>query len=207
MTSPYINTTLQTSINVMPWQMDNNIFNHLKNNLLEKMEGYCFRQYGYVSKIYEILSYGDALIEAENPTASALYSINFTCRLCIPLRNNYIICKVDKVIPMLASLSNGPIRAIVTNDRINNNNFLIGKTGIFVKDQIKNIVRPLEIGELVRIKIDSKKFNNRDTIIMCMGILESIATKEECELYNTDEYNTRDFIEFNKHLEIENLLE
>src|ERR1700722_13785306 len=99
MLSPYINTKLFTLVTVMPNQMNNDIYSHMKSNLAQRLEGKCYRNFGYISKIYEILEHGDGVIEPENPTAAAAYNVKFTCRLCIPLKDKYIICKVEKTNP------------------------------------------------------------------------------------------------------------
>lgn len=202
MTSPYINTILHTTVSVLPNQMDNNIYTNMKNNLIGNLKGRCYKKYGFIADIYEILSYGDALIEAENPFASALFNVKFSCRLCMPILKKYIICKVDRIIPMLVHLINGPIRVIVTNDRINKDKFIIGKYGILVKSQDANIkTKPLQMGDIVKIQIDSRSFNNKDTIIMCMGILEDLATKEDIDLFYSDEFNkSENFIDYEKYM-------
>ena len=202
MSSPYINTRLTARVTINPNQMNNNIYTHMKNNLIKRLEGKCYENYGYITRIYEILTRSDAVIEPENPMAAAMYKVSFSCRLCMPLKNRYIICKVEKNVQVLTKLSNGPIGIIVTNDRINKENFIIGKNGVLVKT--KTGVRNLEPGDHVRVKIDSKKFNNGDTIIICMGSMESLATQEESAKYSTDEYNISDkFIDYEKYIKSE----
>lgn len=202
MSSPYINTKLHTKVTVMPNQMNNDIYSHMKNNLIRKLEGRCYKNYGFITKIYEILERGDAVMEPENPMAAAVYKVKISCRLCMPLKDKYIICKVERAIPMLTSLSNGPIRVLVTNDRINKDNFVIGKSGILVK--LQNGTKTLDPGDHVKVKIDSRKFNDTDFIIMCMGVLESLATPEESRRFASDEYNISDkFIDFDRYIKAE----
>ena len=81
MTSPYINTKLSASILLHPYQMDNKIYINLKKNLEKKLIGKCFSNYGYVVKIIKILSYKDGIIEAENTESSALFDLEFSCKL------------------------------------------------------------------------------------------------------------------------------
>lgn len=199
MSSPYINTRLYSRVTILPNQMNNDIYSHMKSNLIKRLEGRCYRNYGFITKIYEILDRSDANMEPENPMAAAIYKVKFSCRLCIPLKDRYIICKVEKTIPMLTSLSNGPIRVIVTNDRINKEKFVIGKNGILIK--LSNGTKNLNSGDHVKVKIDSRKFNDSDTIIMCMGILEAMATAEESTQFATDEYNIDEkFIDYDKYI-------
>lgn len=205
MSSPYINTKLYSRVTILPNQMNNDIYSHMKTNLIKRLEGKCYKKYGFITKIYEILDRSDAVLEPENPMAAAIYKIKFSCRLCMPLKDKYIICKVERTIPMLTSLSNGPIRILVTNDRINKDNFVIGKSGILIKTQIGT--KTLNSGDHVKVKIDSRKFNDSDTIIMCMGVLESMATAEESSRFALDEYNVNDkFVDYDKYIRTEEKL-
>src|SRR5271165_6930563 len=156
MTSPYINTKLNTMISLTANQMDNNIYSHLKNNLIRKLEGKCFKHYGCITKIYEILDRKGGIIDPENTMASATFELKFACRLSFPLKNRFIICKVDQTTQALTCVSNGPIKVILINDRINSEHFVAGRTGIFVRAQ--NGMKPLMQGDYVKVKIDARKF-------------------------------------------------
>ena len=46
--SPYINTHLHATIGLYPSQFDNDIYKHLKNNLIRKLQGKCYKHYGYI---------------------------------------------------------------------------------------------------------------------------------------------------------------
>lgn len=204
MTSPYINTRLYSKVPILPGQMNNDISSHMKVNLSKKIEEKCFKNFGYISKIYKILEYGDGVIEPENPMSAAIYKVKFTCRLCLPLKNSTIICKVSKTNAMLTSVFNGPIRVVITYDRINKDNFAVGKTGLLVKTNIGS--RTLDQNDLVRVKIDSRKFNDGDSIIMCMGILEQMATQDDARLFARDEFNTDNedkYIDYDKYISAE----
>lgn len=204
MTSPYINTKLYSVTSLAPNQMNNDLYSHLKNNLIKRYEGKCFRHYGYITKIYEIIDKKGAILDPENPMAAAMFDCKFSCRLCIPLKMRNIICKIDQTTQALTSASNGPIKVILTNDRINSDNFIVGRTGILVKAFGSSSIRPLQRGDHVKIKIDSRKFNNGDTIIMCMGVLDSMAKELEISEFEADEYNTDSkFIDYDKYIQIE----
>ena len=81
--------------------------------------------------LLEILDYKDGIIEAENTESSALFDLDFSCKICSPLKNTQIICEIDSVNKLLITAINGPILVIITNDRINNN--------VFFKDNNNNI--------------------------------------------------------------------
>lgn len=202
MSSPYINTKLYTTVTLLPNQMNNDMYAHMKSNMINRLEGKCYRNYGFINKIYEILERGDGNIEPENPMAAAIYNVKFACRICMPLKNKHIVCKVERIIPMLTSLSNGPIRVIITNDRINKDIFMVGKNGILVK-QVTG-TKPLQAGDHVLVRIDSRKYNNRDNIIMCMGVLDSMATEQQSQRFASDEYNVDEkFVDYDKYIKMD----
>lgn len=204
MSSPYINTKLYSVVSLAPNQMNNDLYSHLKNNLIKRYEGKCFRHYGFISKIYEIQDKKGGMLDPENPMAAAMFECKFSCRLCIPLKMKYIICKITQTTQAVTAASNGPIKVILTNDRINPDKFIVGRTGILVKAQGSVNIRQLMTGDHVKIKIDSRKFNNGDTIIMCMGVLDSMAKENEIAEFEADEYNTDSkFIDYDKYIQIE----
>ena len=135
--SPYINTTLVSRVMLNPNQMDNKIYLHLKNNLNTKLIGKCYLNYGFITNIYKLEEISEGIIEAEDPTCSAKIVIKFSCRLCFPPKNKYIICKIDRMNKALISAINGPIKVIITQDKINKEHFFSdGDRNI----NIKNII-------------------------------------------------------------------
>jgi len=204
MSSPYINTKLYTTVTLLPNQMNNDIYAHMKSNMINRLEGKCYKNYGFISKIYEILERGDGNIEPENPMAAAIYNVKFACRICMPLKNKHIVCKVERIIPMLTSLSNGPVRVIITNDRINKDVFMVGKSGILVRQAGGSGTRALQAGDHVLVRVDSRKYNNRDNIIMCMGVLDSMATEQQSQRFASDEYNIDEkFVDYDKYIKMD----
>jgi DNA-directed RNA polymerase subunit E'/Rpb7 len=203
MSSPYITTVLYASVTLLPSQMDNNIYNHLKKNLVNRLSNKCYRNYGYISKIYQILDRSNGNIIAENPMAAATYKVKFSCRLCNPLRKKQIICKVDKINKILIIASNGPIKIVITMDRINNNNFFQDKkTGVLLSKTDNKSV-PITLGTYVKITVHSKIFNDMDNVIMALGYLEGVANETEVKQFYSDEYDTEqgkiiDYEEYSK---------
>lgn len=210
MSSPYIVTVLNTIVTLSPNQFDNNIYIHLKNNLIRLLEGRCYRNYGYVSKIYEILKRNNGEIVPEFPSGSASFDIKFSCKLCYPLINKHIICKVERINQLIIKLVNGPIQVIATisPDRMNKD--------VFFTDQNKNL--RYKIGDksqlltpdtFVKIKVVSKTFNDTDTFIIVMGYLENIATRNEIEKFYNDEYEkeydktSKKMVDFDEYAKLE----
>ena len=160
--------------------MDNKMYIHLKSNLKNKLESKCYKNYGYVNKIYSIEELSDGIIEAEDPTCSAKITVRFTCNLCLPIVGKEIICKIDRMNKILISAINGPIKAIITIDKINKENFFLDMNrNVRIKGNSQVLVPEMYI----RILILSKSFGDYDKNILVIGYLQDIATEEQIEQY------------------------
>ena len=184
--SPYINTTLVSNVMLNPTQMDNKIYLHLKNNLHNKLVGKCYLNFGFITNIYKLEEISEGIIEAEDPTCSAKIVIKFSCRLCFPPKNKYIICKIDRMNKALISAINGPIKVIITQDKINKEQFF---TDADRNIHIKKTKESLAPDMIVKILILSSTFGNYDNSILSIGYLQDLATPDEIKLYNDDETN------------------
>lgn len=201
MSSPYINTELYTHISLQPNQMDNKLYINLKKNLENKVLKKCYKDKGYIMEVYKILDYNDGIIEAENPSGSAIFDVKFSCRLCIPLKGKQIICKTNGVNRALITASNGPILLIITSERINSDIFFPDKNNNlrYKKDDTSQI---LETNVFIKVTILSTTFNNNDNKIKAIGFLNDIATEAEIESYYNDLYNDKNaFVNYKEYME------
>jgi DNA-directed RNA polymerase subunit E'/Rpb7 len=179
--------------------MDNKIYINLKNNL-QKLTGKCFSKYGYIVKIIEILDYKDGIIEAENTESSALFDLDFSCRICAPLRNTQIICEVERVNKLLITARNGPILVIITNDRTNTNIFFKDNNNNirYKKDGKSDILQP---HDFIKVTLVTIHFNDGDENIKVIGFLDDIASEEEKKFYYKDLYTEEgELIEYEKYV-------
>lgn len=203
MTSPYITTLLTSTINLHPKQMNNQIYKNLKENLTQKLEKKCFKNYGYISKVIELVEYSDGVLVPENPTSSATFSVKFSCVLCNPLKKSQIVAKIEKMNNTLINLRNGPITIIVTMDRINRDIFyqenrtnkLIAKKG----DDKEEVTS----GKYMVVSIEKKLFSDMDQIITVIGELVRPATNDEISKSFRDEYGDEIITPFSEYIELE----
>jgi DNA-directed RNA polymerase subunit E'/Rpb7 len=199
-TNPYFTTKLGTTIILHPHQMNNKIYLNLKKNLELKTLNKCFNKYGYIVKIIEILKYEDAIIEAENVNASATFSLEFSCKICLPMKNMVIICQIQKFNKLLMTATNGPISTIITHNRIN--------SSVFFKDNNNNIRYKNKNGEskllgpqeFIKVTIQTVKFFDGDEKITTIGFLNDIADEKDIEMYYSDMYRETNVIEHNKFI-------
>jgi DNA-directed RNA polymerase subunit E'/Rpb7 len=174
--NPYINTTLVCPVMLLPNQMDNKMYIHLKSNLKNKLESKCYKNYGFIDKIYSIEETSDGIIEAEDPTCSAKITVRFTCSLCLPIIGKEIICKIDRMNKALISAINGPIKTIITTDKINKENFFPDMNrNIRIKANSEVLVPEM----FIRVLVLSKSFGDYDSNILVIAYLQDIATQEE----------------------------
>ena len=183
--SPYINTKLYTIISLLPQQMDNNLYVNLKNNLQRTLQGKCFKDFGFIDEIYEVIDYTNNIIYAENFSAASTFDVTFSCRLCFPLKNSLILGKIAAYTSTSILLINGPILVIVNNDSINEKNFFTDTTGII---RYKNIAGAphLKIEELLKVRIINSTLHHGDTDIYAIGYIEDVGTEEEKSVFYDD---------------------
>jgi DNA-directed RNA polymerase subunit E'/Rpb7 len=207
MQSPYINTSLYSIVSLDAAQMNNDIYTNLKLNLINQLEGKCYREYGYINKVYAITERGQGMILPENPLASATFKVKFTCKLCNPLKGTQIICQIDKVTAIMISLTAGPIKIIIVPENINKTMFFTDKNNN-LRYRNKNISQEISKGTFVKITILSKTFNDMDNIILVIGNLDDLATEDEIKQFYKDEYSNDDkkMISFEEYLQQEKVV-
>lgn len=186
--NPYINTTLVTVINLNPKQMNNKIYKNIKENLIKKIEGKCFKDFGFISKIYNIVEYKGGEIIAENPNASATFSVKFGCKLCNPLKGTAIIFKIDQIVnEMYLSAKNGPITTYIKLTS-HENIYKDTKTNILMFSN-NNKTSAIDVGKYIIVIIESKMFSNMGETIVTTGFIDRMATDEEINISFEHEYN------------------
>lgn len=186
--SPYIETSLRCPIMLNPTQMDNKLELYLKANLNNYTKGRCFLNYGYVVKINKIEETSDGRIEEEDSSCSAKFIVKFSCRLCLPAKNREIICKIDRMNKALISGINGPIKAIITPDKINKENFF---TDTDRNIRIKNSSELLEPEMYIKVLILQSTFSHYDTNIIAISFLQNIATDQEIKMFEKEQYHNQ----------------
>ena len=173
--SPYVDTELYSRVRLSPLQLNNDLYIHLKNNLKKKVEKKCCKN-GYITKIYKILKYSNGIIIPENFDAAATLNVKYSCRLCRPVENTMIICKIDVMNKVLIKASNGPIFVIIKLNQINDKNFIINNKGELTYNKNNHI---LNENDYLKVKILATTFYANDERIITLANLEDIATDKE----------------------------
>jgi DNA-directed RNA polymerase subunit E'/Rpb7 len=186
--SPYIETSLRCPIMLTPTQMDNKLQLHLKSNLNNTVKGRCYLNYGHIIKINKIEEISDGIIEQEDSTCNAKFIVKFSCRLCYPVRNKEIICKIDRMNKALISGVNGPIKAIITPDKINKDKFFTDNDRNI---RIKSTSQVLESEMYIKVLILASTFNHYDVDIIIISHLQDIATDQEIKLFQKEQLDNQ----------------
>ena len=188
MSNPFKDTILYTTVVLRPEQLNNNIYSNIKQNL-NRLVGKCYKKYGYISKIYEILERDMGCIKAEDISSSVEYKVKFSCRLCYPIEKTQIICKINKITPVFVSLLREPIYITVpvgNSGSFNENNFYWdAHKKHFI---IKKTNEILEQNTFVKATILSKTFSDKDKSIFAIGYLDNVASDEEINKFYSDEF-------------------
>lgn len=189
--SPYKNTEFHSRISLLPHQMNNEIYIHLKNNLKKKIEKKC-NKYGYVTKLFKILDYSDGEIIPENFDSSSIFNIRYSCRVCLPIEQTHIICKVDFLNKALIKAVNGPIISIIKMTELNNEVFSLNNKGDIVHNKNNNII---SVNDYIVVKVLGLNFFSGDERIIILASLEDIPTNEQVKEFYDENLKTEELEE------------
>ena len=187
--SPYINTELFTVVQLHPNQMNQDLYINLITNLKKKVEKKC-NTHGYVTTVYKILAYNSGIIIAEDFMTSCRYNIQYSGRICIPLEESTIICKVKILKKLMITAENGPIITFIKANDFNQQTLK--------RDQDGNIVviktnKKIQIDDYVKIIVKQSVFRTGDERIIVIGYLYDIAIDSEViKFYNENLTYTND---------------
>lgn len=187
--SPYVDTELTGTVVLYPDQLNNELYLNIKNNLINNVEKKCFKDRGYICKVYKIVEMSDVVVIPEDPTCSSIVNIRFACKLCEPINGKEIICKVDRMNQEIMSCVNGPIKAIITydSDKISNKFFLNENRNLMYKS--KNSSTLVKQDDYVKIQILTSSFNAYDTKIITICKLLDMANDSEIEFFKKNTYD------------------
>jgi DNA-directed RNA polymerase subunit E'/Rpb7 len=182
MQSPYFNTTLELDVKLFAKQMDNNIYDNIKQNIEKIYLDKCYNDFGYIDKIYNINEeIKGGVINAEDFSAAAIFRVKFNCKICNPLKNTIIMGKIISINNRIIVANMGPIKFIIQENNFNVNNIQFKRTAYY--PMVNNIIinKPITTGTYVMIKVLGKKIIAGNTTIIVFGSLESVVDEETIE--------------------------
>jgi len=177
--SPYLNRELSARVMLHPYQINNDIYNNLKKELVKKVEKRC-NKYGYITQVFKIVNYEQGVMEGENFLASAMFNVKYDARICIPVEGMQIICKIEKMSKVLIMGRNGPIIVIIKLSEMNDDKFVRNSEREIVYKPTGKIVK---IGDFIKITVRARRFDKGGDRINIMGYMEDVPTTKEVEKY------------------------
>ena len=177
--SPFVNIKLHSLVVLYPYQLNNEIYFHLKNNLKKQIENKC-NNIGYICKINELIEYNHGYVEPEDFSGNILYNVVFNATVCIPVKDTEIICKVDTIHKQLIIATVGPIKCIIKTTEINLDKFEIQSNGNIINKLYNKVIK---VNDYIRVIIKSHKSYVGEDKIGVMGYINDIPTQEEIKTY------------------------
>lgn len=184
----YFWTELKGNVTLKPSQMNTEIYTHLKANLIKNLEGKCYKNYGFISKINAITDRSNGVIPPEDPSASAIFNVKFSCKLCNPLKNSFVVGKVHALSSTNYSLKSGPVKIVIMTNNINSDVFYVDKYNNLVH-KTDNGSKLVNVGDHLKVKILSKTFNHTDQVITALGFIMDVASEQDIMEYFKNEYD------------------
>jgi hypothetical protein len=168
--------------------MNNNRMIHLKNNLINTVQGKC-NNIGYIVKVYKISNYRKGVLLAENFSGNAIYDLKYIANVCKPILKTQIIVKINmpstdniinvKIIKAIKAI-NGPINCVILTNLMDIDSFTINPDGTITCNSNNAI---LQNNDYVKITIQTLNINSNMDSIVILGYMNDIATEKEVELY------------------------
>ena len=160
---------------------------NLKNNLKKNKEKKN-NEYGYITKIYKILDFNDGEVVPENFDASVIYNVSFSCRLCKPILNQKIICKIEFINKLFIKSINGPIISVtlVKSEDVSNK-FNINNLN---EIQYKSTNKKLCPNDYVSVIVKGIKFESKDQKIIITSHLDDIPNENEIKEYFNEKFDS-----------------
>ena len=170
MNKNYIITDINEKIILHPSQMNNNILNNLLSNIKNKYENKCYKDYGYISKILDIIEYDkNPILDKEDFSSSAHFDLKFSCEMYNVKKNDTIECEINKIMENMIYCLNGPIHILIKdlNLSINKNNFILDTYKNLWKYKKDN--KYLKIQDILIVTITNFQIKNNCKYILCFA--------------------------------------
>ena len=175
--SPYKNLVQFTKIQLQPYQLNSDIELNMETVLKQKVEDKC-NKYGFIDKVYNIQKYSNGILKRENLSGCIDYDITYECKICLPIEDTVIICRLAAINQELIMGTNGPIVVFIPKTNIESNIWNISSTFTHKKTN-----KELQKDTLVKVLINKVKINQNDKQIKCIGTLLEEPNQEEIDAY------------------------
>lgn len=186
---PYKIVTLHSIVKLFPRQMNNDIYNNLKENLKKKVLNKC-NDSGMITEVIKITDYSNNIINSENYSGDAEYKITYQAKIFIPITGALLILRVSKIISnfsdYMIEAGNGIVTCILQVNKnldvmqMENKQVYLHKHKKFLKEK----------EDYIKIVILNVRINPADNTIGVHGKVIDLALPDEIEqyYYSVDQY-------------------
>jgi DNA-directed RNA polymerase subunit E'/Rpb7 len=177
LTQIFVDKQLHDIVPIKSRQITPDIYIHLKNNLIQKVEKRCSGAY-YVSKVREITKYEDGEMRSEDFSGDVQFKVTYNARICIPTIGSNVVCKIDNLIKLVIMASNGPLTCSIkiSETNIDQNVFTIQNADKIIS---KKTNKELAIGDYIKVTITNHKIFPGQEYIAAFAKIYDIATPDE----------------------------
>lgn len=150
----YFNNVLLKKIVVKSKYLNENIENYISTYLKEKVEGICIDE-GYIKPdSVKIIQRSVGILLGSRFTGDITYEIAYAASICNPVIGNVILCKVKFINKLGILANNGPLSIIIGRQIQKNEDF-----------------NNINIGDMIKVEVITKKFSLNDKEIRIIGKL------------------------------------
>lgn len=177
---------LSAKVVLYPSQLDNNIYNNLKENLSIRLLGRCYKNFGLITKIYDIKEFKGGFIFNEDIEGKVQYDVKFNCEIIKPIEGMSMITKIVSNAKSCLSTEMYGIISYIEPDKLSSDFSVNPYDGKVI---YKKTGLPLKVGDIVKVKLLRYLFYNNKTSIISTGFLESMLSEQEIKKYYSDIYD------------------
>lgn len=180
--SLYYQTQLETSVSLLPEQIDGNIDDHILQNLKTKVEGKSSEN-GIEVRVNRLIGYNYGMIDKSNFMGTTVYKAQYECLLCSPVKDLEIVCIIDNIVKGFLIGRNGPVIVAIQSNNIDMQQFEISGNQIIHKKTKKVI----EKEDYVKVSVISINNNLGEKNIITMCKLIGFANDTDIKRYNEEQ--------------------
>lgn len=179
---PYINIEIETELRITPDKLNNDLYINLKKKCEEKLLNRSYKEYGYITHIYELIKY-QGFVKAEELHGVASFKVHVSCRVCAIYKGAIIICSIQKMTESLIFAKNGPITMVIVKENMDATKFIVDATTGTIKYKTKS-GSLIELKNEMRINVTVLSRMYNVTNVFCYGYLNKVADRNEGDLFN-----------------------
>lgn len=181
MSDPYYRVIVPARIRLAPNMMNNNIEDNIKNEAIKRYNNRCYKDYGYVDGIYKISNFSNkGIIQLEDPTSSALFTVDMECRMLVPIPNDLIYSTITGINEKMIVAETGQLKIIIYERSINKDNIRFIRSAYYpINSDGKPIGEAIRIGTPVVIRLRACRIVPKKRDIIGIGSLESVVPAKD----------------------------